>query len=116
MTKRTIETKFFKFHQNNSGGSFEIDDKRGIGVNVWIEALDWSDANHRAENIGIYFDGCEDGRDCDCCGDRWSAQWSGEKGSPAPLVDEDYDFGWDSTVYVHAYDGTITRLTKSEAA
>lgn len=109
MTARTVQTKFFEFHQNNSGGSFDIDDERGIGVNVWIEALNAADANDRAERLGIYFNGCSDGRDCDCCGDRWSAQWSDDRGSDKPDLDEKYDFGWHDTVYVHLLDGTIER-------
>lgn len=26
---------------------------------------------HKAQGIGIYFDGCADNKDCECCGDRW---------------------------------------------
>ncbi len=69
--KREIETKFYTYNQNNSGGSFCNDDKAGISEYVCIEALNAQDANNRAEGIGIYFDGCDSGMDCSCCGDRW---------------------------------------------
>lgn len=65
----TITSKFYEFRQNNSGGSFDIGN--GLGRVVWIEALSADDANNRAEAVGIYFDGCEKQRDCECCGDRW---------------------------------------------
>ena len=54
--KRTIETKFYTFSQNNSGGSFVTDSIRGIGEYVIIEALNSNDANDRAERIGLYFE------------------------------------------------------------
>jgi hypothetical protein len=44
-------TKFYEYRQNNSGGSFDIDDAAGIGVRVWIEATDSDHADSRAETI-----------------------------------------------------------------
>lgn len=61
---------FYEFQQNNSGGSFTISEKDGIGQIVIIEAKDYREANERAEEIGLYFDGCYKGLDCSCCGDR----------------------------------------------
>lgn len=70
MPKVTVNTKFFDFHQNNSGGRFVHEPKKGIGSTVIIEAIDADGANQKAENIGLYFD--ENGeRDCTCCGSRW---------------------------------------------
>ena len=69
--ERTINTKFYEFRQNNSGGSFLNSEKDGICEYVIIEALNADDANNRAEDIGLYFDGCYNGSDCPCCGDRW---------------------------------------------
>jgi hypothetical protein len=66
---------FFHFSQNNSGGSFDYDGTRGISVNVIIEAADVDEANFRAEQIGLYFDGVDEGNDCGCCGDRWYEAW-----------------------------------------
>jgi hypothetical protein len=62
---------FFTYYQNNSGGGFDYDEDRGIAHYVIVEADDADEANKLAESHGLYFDGCDDGRDCDCCGDRW---------------------------------------------
>lgn len=67
-----MTTKFFTFRQNNSGGSLIIDNNRGIGKYVIIEAQNEVLANEKAEKIGIYFDGCINNIDCLCCGDRWN--------------------------------------------
>lgn len=64
-----MKTKFYKFSQNNSGGSFNVDEK--VCHRLLIEANTASEACSIAENFGVYFDGCEKGMDCDCCGDRW---------------------------------------------
>lgn len=59
--------KFFKFRQNNSGGSFE-----GF-FSIFIEADSEKEAIEIAEkDTQIYFDGCSRNIDCNCCGDRWS--------------------------------------------
>jgi hypothetical protein len=81
-----MSTKWFHFSQNNSGGSFHFDAERGITHHVCIEAADAEHANLRAERIGLYFDGCDNGEDCSCCGDRWSRQWSDKEGTDAPMV------------------------------
>lgn len=65
------KTRFFCYNQNNSGGAFSFDEEEGITVNVYVEAEDSDDANDRAEEIGLYFYGCDVGLDCECCGDRW---------------------------------------------
>jgi len=59
--------KFYKFYQNNSGGSLD----KSLPHVLYVEAESAEEANARAESIGVYFDGCETGLDCDCCGDRW---------------------------------------------
>lgn len=61
---------FYTYRQNNSGGRF-IQDKSVAGY-VIIEASNLGEAHDKAEDVGIYFDGCDKGRDCPCCGDRWS--------------------------------------------
>lgn len=71
---------FFEYHQNNSGGSFVFDAKRGIGVLVIIEADDWMEADSKAESIGLYFGGYGD---CSCCGDRWYSM-EGASGDDVP--------------------------------
>jgi predicted NAD-dependent protein-ADP-ribosyltransferase YbiA (DUF1768 family) len=60
---------FYEFNQNNSGGWFDVDDK--LCHIVVIEADAYSEAKCKAEDIGIYFYGVDNERDCPCCGDRW---------------------------------------------
>jgi hypothetical protein len=60
---------FFEYHQNNSGGRHSTD--KNIGVDTIIEADSAQEANDKFKNLGGYFDGVRDGRDCQCCGDRW---------------------------------------------
>jgi hypothetical protein len=59
---------FFKFDQNNSGGHFSCDDK--VCHRVIIEATNTTDADDKAGELGVYFEGCDRGMDCSCCGDR----------------------------------------------
>ena len=75
---------FFNYHQNNSGGGWNIDEAAGISVNVIIEADDATQADIIAQRIGIYFDGCDTGRDCSCCGDRWYSAYG--NGDPVPSL------------------------------
>lgn len=73
---------FYHYDQNNSGGSFDIDDN--VTLNVIIEAENAMEADMIAERIGIYFNGVEDDMDCECCGDRWTPQW--KDGTDVPLI------------------------------
>lgn len=80
-------TKFYHFNQNNSGGVFVRDEH--VCHHVIIEANNYVEANIKAVGIGIYFNGCETGDDCDCCGDRWFAQWDfggHDGGMEEPLI------------------------------
>lgn len=104
-----VKTKFYEFSQNNSGGSFDIDDGRGIGAKVWIEAVDAQQANDRALNLGIYFNGIDSGSDCPCCGDRWYPVYEYDA-EDQPLINEEYDFNWHDIVYVHMLNGSIERI------
>jgi len=60
---------FYEFNQNNSGGSFQVNDK--VCHRLFIEADTPDEATEIAEGLGVYFNGCDDGMDCPCCGDRW---------------------------------------------
>lgn len=62
--------KFFVFHQNNSGGKFDVNDK--ICHMLYIEAHSYKEARKKAMDMGVYFNGCNIGLDCPRCGDRWS--------------------------------------------
>lgn len=57
---------FYTFVQNNSGGVF-IEPAHY----VIVEADSADEANERALDVGIYFNGISGGHDCECCGDRW---------------------------------------------
>jgi hypothetical protein len=72
---------FFEFHQNNTGGSFT-----GPAHYVIVEADSAHEANEIAEDLGLYWNGCDEGYDCPCCGDRWYPLWDDEEGSDEPEV------------------------------
>lgn len=61
---------FFEYTQNNSGGRFLVDNF--VCHRLFIEAPTLNVANGKAFDLGVYFGGCNDGRDCPCCGDRWN--------------------------------------------
>ena len=107
---------FFHFKQNNSGGKFAFDEKRGITHHVVIEGFNVRDAVQRAEKIGLDFGGSGD---CPCCGNRWHEPWD-EDGDDVPKVygqevgaDKPYkeEFkGWmpnNKEVAIHYADGSI---------
>lgn len=70
------ETKFFEYHQNNSGGFF-----KSPAVHVIVEAHTANEADTRAVELGLYFDGSGD---CSCCGNRWYRSY--RDGSDSPSV------------------------------
>ena len=121
-----ILLKWYDFRQNNSGGSFTHDANRGIGLTVLIQAANADEANRRAEDIGLYFDGCITGDDCSCCGDRWYSQWSDELGNLRPMIYDDVmepcteaqaDLDmWGVPSYMHFYDGSFSACKKADAA
>lgn len=70
------KARFFEYHQNNSGGSFCLP-----AIYVIVEAYSASEADDRAEDLGLYFDGSGD---CSCCGRRWSGAYG--KGDTEPKI------------------------------
>jgi hypothetical protein len=64
-----MKTKFYSLTQNNSGGSFIVDDI--LCHRLIIEATNEEEALCKAEQLGCYWNGVEEGYDCKCCGDRW---------------------------------------------
>jgi hypothetical protein len=106
--------KFFTFDQNNSGGSWDRDLKAGISETVIIEAADYEQANTRAEEIGLYFDGCENDLDCECCGDRWSRAWNDEGDDKPSLYGEDVFEAkagfFRDIVFIHYLNGEIQEV------
>jgi hypothetical protein len=103
---------YFYYRQNNSGGSFDIDDD--VSIYVWVEAETAGEANDKAEQIGIYFDGVNSERDCECCGDRWYPAVPSEAlGSPilSNLGVRWVGEGQNHTIIYNA-DGTVGRITR----
>jgi hypothetical protein len=96
---------FYTYSQNNSGGSFDIDHHFGITTYVIVEADSASDADERAEDIGLYFNGAGD---CDCCGNRWSpaAGWwdDASDGDSVPSI-------WGEPVWEYTASNYRTRRT-----
>lgn len=86
---------FYCFKQNNSGGSFDFDEDKGITHFVIIEGNTLEDILNKAESIGIYFNGVENEMDCECCGDRWYVPWKEDLEDTPKIYEEDikdYDF------------------------
>lgn len=109
---------FYTFSQNNSGGSFEFDEHDGITEWVIVEADSAKEAVDRASYIGLYFNGCQKGIDCPCCGDRWTNWLDDDDGTEVPsiygtLIEEYHPMArWfkehdDWTIAVHYKDGNV---------
>lgn len=114
---------FYEYNQNNSGGSFHKDDK--VCHRLFIQASDANEADEKAKSLGVYFDGCDAGLDCDCCGDRWYRAYSGlefpmDWGSGLVFHNvEEYaqyladEYGWtnpDARIYYE--DGTVKEIER----
>lgn len=102
---------FYTFRQNNSFGEFVSIPEKGIDQLVFVEANNADDANDKALQIGLYFNGCENGKDCPCCGDRWSMCDEWERQEQPRYYSLDVLFhkpgGYFKPAYVHYSDGTI---------
>ncbi len=128
----TLDTGWYEYYQNNSGGIFEYSDE--VSNYVLIEASSVDEANSKAKSIGIYFNGIGDkGIDCVCCGDRWHEQYeamtefttcqlhSGDsevtthadvKGYAQALADNDTWANGKPAVIVYFADGSVERFAK----
>ena len=121
---------FYTFRQTNSGGYYTVNKK--LGHYVIIEAEYTRHATEIAKDIGIYFNGCDIGIDCKCCGDRWHELYSNDGceslsdaiygvdlTSAAALqtsIDREMPFvlGDSVTVFVYYANGTVLRAVYSE--
>lgn len=123
---------FYEYSQNNSGGSFVVNDE--VCHRLFIEAESADEANRKAEQLGCYWDGVEKGRDCPCCGDRWYSAWDDDAIDLARMSDlyEKYEgvkfanieeyaqylsdkYGWttpDARIYYA--DGTVKEIFSKE--
>lgn len=117
ISKKKGKTKFYNFRQNNSGGHFNSDEN--VCENVFIEAHNAEEANLLADSFGIYFDGCEQGLDCSCCGDRWYPVSEGE-GEEKPMiysqskklpVEEAFEDSFKKECIIHYLNGKKKRIT-----
>lgn len=98
----------YAFRQNNTGGTFLQNKQAGIGINVYIEAESVKEANAKAEHIGLYFDGCDAGEDCPCCGDRWYP--ASEYNIVENTEGREYDSMWGVASFLHKADGTFEEI------
>ena len=96
---------FYEFNQNNSGGHFVVNDK--LCHRLFIEADNEYEAIDKAEELGCYWDGVSQGRDCSCCGDRWHKDWLD------PVDIETYAIeGYSVYVYDGIYRDTVAEWNK----
>lgn len=75
---------FYTFNQNNSGGRFA-----GPAKHVIIEADSADEACEIATNHDVYFEGCDKGFDCPCCGDRWYTPCGDDDCTEEPMIYND---------------------------
>lgn len=94
---KKIETKFYGFvNHGDLTGNYQIDTVKGIGREVWIEAVNPTHANERAEEIGIVF------------GLAWVRQSPNTEGWAKVSVNRTLNGGIRPfPVYVHTLDGKI---------
>lgn len=111
--KREIETKFYNFDQNNSGGYFVKSEEHGVCEMVIVEAQNYKEAYARLESIGEHVDGFNNY--CSCCGERWSNWGDDEDGTEHPMIyDERIEVAkkgmFRETAFVHYYDKTFKKF------
>lgn len=115
--KREVETKFFTFSQNNSGGYFVSNDEYGVGSWMIIEAQNEDEAIAIRDRIGENVSGFHSY--CPCCGERWS-DYVYDINSEIPVIYgvpvEQYKGKlWDDEIaFVHYYDGQIKKYILKE--
>lgn len=118
-----MNTRWYTFIQNNSYGRFHYKPEEGIGYAVIVEATSAAHANERAEQIGLYFNGIRDGRDCACCGDRWYTVYT-DAGEEFPMIyntkvrpikeGEKPLKDWGIDAYMHKINGEFYAVTNEE--
>lgn len=107
--ERTINTKFFTFSQNNSGGYFIINDD--VAAYLIIEAQNADEAKNKMYNITEGYS-----EYCNCCGQRWPDWIDDEDGTEQPMVystiikEKSPDTIFSSSTIIYYYDGTKEML------
>jgi hypothetical protein len=108
--ERTINTKFYTFNQNNSGGYFIENDV--VAHYLIVEASNAKEAVEKMQDITTNYS-----EYCSCCGERWSSWLDDEDGTEEPMVfdtkikEQEPENKWfgNSTI-IYYYDGTIEKL------
>lgn len=100
----TVDLKWYCFRQNNSGGSFIVNDS--LGHYLFVQERSAEAANQYAERV------CDDSDYCPCCGPRWDIDVSTEDGYDEPHVYNtplvSYKPDWTEKVSkLHYFDGHI---------
>lgn len=96
---------FYNFDQNNSYGYFVVDEK--VCHRLLIEADNEEEAVSKAEELGCYWNGVDNGVDCPCCGDRWSRYFL------EPIDIEKYtEKGYPVSVYDNIYRDTVAEWNR----
>jgi hypothetical protein len=87
---KIIQTKFYEFIQNNSGGYFDVDEN--VCHRVIIEAMDEKHA------IALFIPMIENqSSSCPCCGVRWSPEYADEIN-----IEKYKEKGYSAGVYSHS--------------
>lgn len=107
--KQTIEVdlKWFHFGQNNSGGSFVVNEN--CAPDVWVQARNAKEAVGRAEAF------MDNGDSCPCCGDRWSFWMDDSDGTEVPMryetpVSELTSGPYRDQARLHHFDGRVEAI------
>lgn len=106
-----METKFYNFAQNNSGGYFVEDLEKGICEEVIIESESHQKAWEKLNKIGDDVDGFYNY--CSCCGPRWSDYDDGSTNEPeiyGKPVDKIKKGMFRNKVSIHYLNGSIKNI------
>jgi hypothetical protein len=108
-----METKFFTYNQNNSGGYFVEDHKLGLCEYVILEAETAKQAWEKLESI---IDASEENawNYCGCCGERWWNSEDDEDGTDTPTIfgtpiEDKEKSMFREIAYIHYIDGTFKK-------
>ncbi len=104
----TLDLKWFRFGQNNSGGYFVVNEN--VCEEVLIQARSAAEALQRGE---AFFDNSDS---CPCCGDRWSDWIDDTDGTDEPRIHGEPLAAIEASSFrkqarLHHFDGRIETIT-----
>ena len=76
--KTTVDVKWYHVSQNNTGGTFRVDDN--LAYHVFFQATSAKHAEAIADDI------LDNSGSCSCCGNRWDTYWDEDDGYDVPSV------------------------------